>query len=347
MFSTALIALSTIPLAFAATTFNVTVGGPGGVIGYSPEFVNASIGDTVLFTFQQKNYTVTQSSLADPCSPLAGGFDSGFQPVEATNTAGPFPQAQFIVQDDKPVWVYCRQTGHCQEGMVFAINPGSNETFQEFKNNAIGNSSSTSSSSSASAASQTTASAVSTTVSSATATSSATTSGSSTNHLVIVGGSAGEVYTPSNISAQVGDTITFQFQTKNHTATQSSFAQPCIPLADSSSSGQVGFDTGFMPVSANATEFPTYTITINNTAPLWAFCRQTGHCGAGMVFSANAPSSGNTFATFKNNAIEQNGTASAAKSASSAGATSTSGAMAIRASLTGLAGALAAFALVA
>lgn len=92
-----------------------------------------------------------------------------------------------------------------------------------------------------------------------------------------------------------------------------------------------------MPVSADASSFPTYSVKINNTAPVWVFCRQTGHCGAGMVFSVNAVTSGsNTFSAFRNNAIEQNGTASAAKSASSAGATS--GALSVRLSLARFAG---------
>lgn len=142
--------------------------------------------------------------------------------------------------------------------MVFAINPGSNETFQQFKSNAIGNSSTSSSSSSSTASTQSTSTSSSSAISSATATvssgsqtattTSSSTSASSTNHLVIVGGSAGTVYTPSNITAQPGDTVTFQFQTKNHTATQSSFAQPCISLADSSTSGQVGFDSGLYAI---------------------------------------------------------------------------------------------------
>ncbi len=71
----------------------VTVGGVG-VLKYDPEFIvctlidfmsymrlkcsqNANPGDTVQFTFKQKNHTVTQSSLNSPCSPLAKGFDSG------------------------------------------------------------------------------------------------------------------------------------------------------------------------------------------------------------------------------------------------------------------------------
>ena len=79
---------------------------------------------------------------------------------------------------------------------------------------------------------------------------------------------------------------------KNHTATQSSFGAPCRPLAETSQSGQVGFDSGFMPVAGNATSFPTYTVQVNDSAPIWVFCAQTGHCGKGMVFSANAIETG-------------------------------------------------------
>lgn len=41
-------------------------------------------------------------------------------PVDDANTNGPFPRAQFNVVDTNPVWVYCRQANHCQQGMVFA-----------------------------------------------------------------------------------------------------------------------------------------------------------------------------------------------------------------------------------
>jgi plastocyanin len=119
----------------------------------------------------------------------------------------------------------------------------------------------------------------------------------STDHVVVVGGPS-LVFQPANITAQVGDTITFQFMQKNHTATQSSFANPCSPL----SSGP-GFDSGFMPVAAGATQFPTYTIQVNSTTPIWAYCKQANHCQSGMVFAVNAVETGqNNFENFVNNA---------------------------------------------
>ena len=42
----------------------------------------------------------------------------------------------------------------------------------------------------------------------------------------------------------VAETITFEFQQKNHTATASSFNTPCRALASTSTSGQIGFDSG-------------------------------------------------------------------------------------------------------
>jgi|SRR5277367_3318436 len=47
---------------------------------------------------------------------------------------------------------------------------------------------------------------------------------------VMVGGSAGLVYTPEYVNANIGDVIVFQFGTKNHTLTQSTFPQPCIKM---------------------------------------------------------------------------------------------------------------------
>ncbi|EMD34426.1 hypothetical protein CERSUDRAFT_117296 [Gelatoporia subvermispora B] len=327
-------------IATRGAELQVTVGGPG-ILEFNPQSVTANPGDIVTFSFHQENHTVTQSTFQNPCQALDGGFDSGFVPV-ADNDAGPFPAAQFTVADTNPVWVFCRQTGHCEQGMVFAINPG--DQFSAFQAAAMGlnsiNSSSTSNSnssdvaSSTAAASQSSAAASVVTVtatvtapassSSASSASSAPSSSAqasppppaatsmSADHQVVVGGPNKLVFDPANITANIGDTITFQFMQKNHTATQSSFADPCVSLSESSTNGEIGFDSGFMPVSDNATSFPTFTIQINDTSPIWAFCRQTNptsHCGAGMVFSVNAVEGGpNNFAAFQATAIQLNGT---------------------------------------
>jgi len=318
-------------LSAKAADFQVTVGGPGGVIGYNPNFVTANPGDTVTFIFQQKNHTATQSTFANPCAPVAGGFDSGFIPVSANNTSGPFPEAQLQVTDTNPIWVYCRQANHCQLGMVFAINPG--DKFAAFQAAATGNTT-------ANPSNSTPASSVSTTSPTATAPISTSTPSSATSqdHRIIVGGAGILAFQPANITAQPGDTITFEFHQKNHTATQSSFAAPCQNLASTSTSGQSGFDSGYMPVAGNATTFPTYTVQVNDSSPIWAFCHQTGHCGQGMVFAANAVESGpNNFETFQARAEQINGTGSSTGSNSTSSTTGgINGAGAIRLSGTGI-----------
>jgi len=210
------------------------------------------------------------------------------------------------VEDTNPVWVYCRQADHCQQGMVFAINPGNN--FPTFLGNAVGNSTNSTGGTPPSGApdvvtvTQTvTVPAGGTYTSTSVANPSASPSpqsSTSSDHTVVVGGTD-LVFQPPNITAQVGDTITFQFMQKNHTVTQSSFASPCQPIGQNATSGTTGFDSGFMPVAANATTFPTYTIQVNNTTPIWVYCKQANHCPSGMVFAVNAVESGpNTYEAF-------------------------------------------------
>jgi len=275
--------LATAAVQVTAIQHNVTVGGVTGLV-FTPQFLNAVEGDTIFFTFQQKNHTVTQSTFASPCSPLDGGFDSGFIPVSADNTNGPFPAAQFRVRNStEPVWAYCRQGNHCKQGMVFAVNPG--DKFADFKAAAMnsgGGSSTVSPPPSSTTPPTSTATSV---VSSPSPTS------TGTDHRVIVG-SSGLTFSPNTVVAQPGDTVTFEFRPKNHTATQSTFASPCSPMSG-------GFTSGFKPVGTDSTTFPTYVVNVANTEPIWVYCAQGNHCTSGMVFAINAPSTGNTFDAFR------------------------------------------------
>jgi plastocyanin len=295
------LALSSLVLAalpaVRSVTHNVTVGGTGAnALLFDPQSVTAQPGDVVRFIFKQKNHTATQSSFANPCVKQSGGFDTGFIPVAATVTDG-FPIAELSVGATDPVWVYCAQGTHCSSGgMVFAINPGSDEKMAAFKAAATGGVASTPVPTSTSTSG---------TVSAPTPSSTSTTGG--TDHKILVG-SSGLTFSPANISAQVGDTITFEFRAKNHTVTASSFAAPCVPLSQSSALDAF-FDSGFQPVATGATTFPSFTIKVNDTKPIWAYCKQANHCGSGMVFSANADESGaRNFAAFQDLAKQLNGT---------------------------------------
>jgi len=92
-------------------------------------------------------------------------------------------------------------------------------------------------------------------------------------------------YFPNTVTASKGDMVQFQFAGGNHTVTQSTFDQPCAPIA--LNSNVTGFYSGFMPVSTTADTTPTYTIQINNTTPIWVYCSQAKHCQAGMVMVIN------------------------------------------------------------
>ncbi|KAH9963403.1 hypothetical protein BGW80DRAFT_1463281 [Lactifluus volemus] len=92
---------------------------------------------------------------------------------------------------------------------------------------------------------------------------------------------------------------------KNHSVTQSSFANPCTHLNN-------GFDAGFHPVAnASSWDLPTFSITVNDTQPVWVYCRQAentagSHCGKGMVFGLNpgAEGSNNSFSLFQQAALK-------------------------------------------
>jgi len=359
MFSSTLsLGLALMPFVSAAI-FDVQVGADG--LSYSPPAIGASVGDQVVFHFHAKNHTVTQSSFAEPCGPLAGGVNSGFMPVPANQTDN-LPTFTVQINDTKPFWVYCAQgagtpASHCGQGMVFAVNcgaDGSPNSFTNFKSAAlaVGASLSAAAASATPAASGTASSvpayptggtygapapaapyggappaASVTTPAPAASTPDSTSSAAGTVHTVVVGGTGILAFNPPSIAAQPQDVIVFEFHQKNHTVTQSSFADPCSPL---NANGTTGFDSGFMPVADDATTFPTWNYTVTSTNPVWAFCRQTvpsSHCAAGMVFAVNAvDNSPKNYTAFQNVAKASNGSSLAAQSPN----TTASGANAVK-----------------
>ncbi|EMD41753.1 hypothetical protein CERSUDRAFT_110329 [Gelatoporia subvermispora B] len=345
--------------AFAQTIHDVTVGGSDGSLTYSPDAIFANPGDQVVFHFQQKNHTATQSSLADPCAQKEGGFDSGFNPVPANQTDN-FPTYTIMVNDTNPIWVFCRQgegtpASHCGQGMVFAVNcgaDGSTNSFTAFQQAALAEGAALQAAASSSAAAAgaaptaasgyggyggsgsaaTPASSADSAASTSAASSTDTQSAAPAVHTVVVGGSDGELtFSPSEVAAQPQDIITFEFHQKNHTATQSSFADPCHIMTDSTGAVN-GLDSGFQPVGANATVFPQWNVTVNDTTPLWFYCKQhaadgSSHCGSGMVFAVNAVDNGpKNFTAFKALAMQLNGTNATTSSSGGAPSASQTGA---------------------
>jgi len=141
--------------------------------------------------------------------------------------------------------------------------------------------------------------------------------------LVKVGANNGLVFSPTDITANAGDTISFQFQGKNHSVTQSTFANPCVRQTTPTQ----GVDSGFMFVAPNSTTLPQWSITVNNAStPLWFFCAQTNpvsHCQQGMVFAVNAPPT-KTFAQFQAAAKSGGSNSTATNSTTTGGGAGTS-----------------------
>ncbi|KAF1850020.1 uncharacterized protein K460DRAFT_400112 [Cucurbitaria berberidis CBS 394.84] len=139
---------------------------------------------------------------------------------------------------------------------------------------------------------------------------SAVPSGAAT-HTVVVGGvkpiATGMApvlgYSPESITAAVGDMVMFVFMQKNHTVTQSTFAEPCKKM-------EGGMDSGFMP-NPEGKAGVNWNMTVETTEALWFYCKQQNgiHCGKGMVFSINAATTGDkTMSAFKQLAVGTNGT---------------------------------------
>jgi plastocyanin len=144
-------------------------------------------------------------------------------------------------------------------GMVFAINPpaeGNERSFSAFKQKALASGNSTASSSSTSAEtsytppppqSWTSATATITSQSSVWVTTYSSYEGTPqptygangpTDHQIVVGDSGQLSYNPANITGvAIGDTVTFTFRPKNHTVTQSTFANPCQRMDNGFASG--------------------------------------------------------------------------------------------------------------
>jgi plastocyanin len=341
----------------SAADHYVTVGGPGKLL-YDPEALFASPGDVVHFTFKQKNHTATQGSFKDPCSPLldasnAPVFDTGYKFVADSAVDG-FEVVDYHVQDDKPVWIHCAQTGHCGKGMVFAINCGADgapNSFTNFKNSALAIGAAAAANPTPAAGgypapagattviggitvgpdpSQPTVTAVvsvgqsiwTTTYASYPNSPDPTPASIEGQVWVVKVGGSSLTYDPPSLKVKPRDKIQFVFQNKNHTITQSSFSNPCRKLEFTSATGQVGFDSGFQAVveGTAVAALPMYEITVNTTDPIWAYCRQGNHCGSGMVFAANVDeSSDRSLAAFTTLAKNINGTGAANSSTGTGG----------------------------
>ncbi|KAF2744982.1 hypothetical protein M011DRAFT_385142, partial [Sporormia fimetaria CBS 119925] len=90
---------------------------------FTPDTIQANIGDQITFEFFPKNHSVVQADFNNPCNPKEDGIFSGFFPTANGAANRTFT---ITVEDKKPIWLYCsalQPQPHCKQGMVAVINP--------------------------------------------------------------------------------------------------------------------------------------------------------------------------------------------------------------------------------
>jgi hypothetical protein len=77
--------------------------------------------------------------------------------------------------------------------------------------------------------------------------------------------------------------LEFQFYPLNHSVARASFGvTPCIPYEYSSN--KTGFFSGFQPVNLTLeSQLPTWSVTVNDTEPIFYYCGAPSSCQSGMI----------------------------------------------------------------
>ncbi|KAM5341903.1 hypothetical protein ACJ41O_014934 [Fusarium nematophilum] len=93
-------------------------------------------------------------------------------------------------------------------------------------------------------------------------------------------GLGGLRFDPDNVVAEIGDIVEWHFLPRNHSVVQSSFGEPCEPLA-----GGDGFFAGFNFFTAEGQADDVFQIVVEDKKPIWYYCPQQNgnHCQSGMV----------------------------------------------------------------
>ena len=105
----------------------IKVSDKNGVLAYSPSSTAVPVGEMVQWHFYPMNHSVVQAAFNDPCQPISKTmpniktFFSGYMPVGKTDTM--LPVVSMMISSKQPLWYYCSQGKHCQNGMVGVINP--------------------------------------------------------------------------------------------------------------------------------------------------------------------------------------------------------------------------------
>ncbi|KAJ8116843.1 hypothetical protein OPT61_g1816 [Boeremia exigua] len=134
----------------SAATMMVTVAA-NNKFQFTPNSVTAQPGDMVAFNFVAQNHSVASSTANNPCQPERNAIFSDFQPIPGNpngspngggngrnnnRQAGNTPMFMVPVTDNQPIYIYCSQAQHCQQGMVMVINPPNGNAVTQYANKA-------------------------------------------------------------------------------------------------------------------------------------------------------------------------------------------------------------------
>ncbi|KAJ2966259.1 hypothetical protein NUW58_g10705 [Xylaria curta] len=122
------IATALLGLASAQKVHVVSVSSPNKDLAFHPDNLKAAVGDMIQFQFLAGNHSVVQSNFDNPCTPIQlhntsqPGMFSGYMNVAASAGTGMIPTYTMEVKSAGPLWLYCSQGKHCQNGMVMVVN---------------------------------------------------------------------------------------------------------------------------------------------------------------------------------------------------------------------------------
>jgi hypothetical protein len=123
----AVLPLAILPFAFAANhTVDVGVdanGKPG--LFFTPDKLNPAVNDTVVFRFYSDNHSVAQSTFQNPCEFAENAIFSGFPGNNKTFT--------ITINSTDPIWLFCSEPGHCQQGQAMVLNEPEDDTLEDYK----------------------------------------------------------------------------------------------------------------------------------------------------------------------------------------------------------------------
>jgi len=125
----AAVASSTASASGSAQTVTVGKGG----FTFSPDSIVATPGGKVVFMFAGGFHSATQGAFDTPCQPLSGttGVNSGFVDAKTAPATDVFT---VTINSTDPIYIYCAQAQHCQNGMVMTINgPSGGNTLDAYR----------------------------------------------------------------------------------------------------------------------------------------------------------------------------------------------------------------------